>query len=218
MNANRQTLYSGPSMLDGTPIKVSITGLAKSSANTKTGDMLQTWIMRTDVEPHKATDEQKESICGDCPIKKACYVKLHHAPLSIYRAEGRAPANEGKAETGVGRYVRLGSYGDPAAVPVAIWDQLLDGATGHTGYTHQWRNRSDLASIVMASTHTPKDVADCNALGFRSFRVKSASEPLLDGEISCPASKEAGAKTTCERCKLCAGAGVKAPNIAINKH
>ena len=70
----------------------------------------------------------------------------------------------------------------------------------------------------MASTHTAKDVSDANALGFRSFRVKSADEPLLDGEISCPASKEAGAKTTCERCKLCAGAGVKAPNIAINKH
>lgn len=218
MQANRQTLYNGPSMLNGVPIKVSVTGLAKASANTKTGDMLQTWIMRTDVEPHKATNEQKETMCGDCPIKETCYVKLHHAPLSIFRAEERAAAANSTPETGNGRFVRLGSYGDPAAVPVAVWEQLLENASGHTGYTHQWQARADLAPLVMASTHTPEEVAKANALGFRSFRVKSANEPLLNGEIGCPAAKENGAKTTCENCGLCAGARVKAPNIAINSH
>ena len=34
--------------------------------------------------------------------------------------------------------IRLGSYGDPAAVPIEIWDNLCSVAANYTGYTHQW--------------------------------------------------------------------------------
>ena len=36
--------------------------------------------------------------------------------------------------------------------------------------------------------------------------------------FECPASAEAGQRTTCEHCKLCAGASIAARNIAIVVH
>ena len=41
-------LYQGPSLLDGAPIVVILTF---STDNAKTGDMLQTWILRADMPP-----------------------------------------------------------------------------------------------------------------------------------------------------------------------
>lgn len=35
--------------------------------------------------------------------------------------------------------VRLGTYGDPAAVPTVVWQTVLAQSAMHTGYTHQWR-------------------------------------------------------------------------------
>ena len=76
----------------------------------------------------------------------------------------------------------------------------------HTGYTHQWRRiGSALAGLVMASVHTPEERTHARALGYRCFRVVRAVSDLLPGEILCPASTEAGARTTCERCTLCDG-------------
>ena len=51
---NGYILYEGPSGIDGAPIVVIATGFANSSANAKTGDMIQTWIIRSDIAPHHA--------------------------------------------------------------------------------------------------------------------------------------------------------------------
>ena len=39
--------YRGPSMLDGAPI----VAIATDSSNSKTGGMVQTWILRADIDP-----------------------------------------------------------------------------------------------------------------------------------------------------------------------
>jgi hypothetical protein len=53
----------------------------------------------------------------------------------------------------------------------------------------------------------------------RTFRViPSASDIVVGKEILCPASKEAGQRTTCDKCKLCAGAAIAAKSIAIVAH
>ena len=63
-------LFDGPSMIDGEPIVVIATGFKRSSANPKTGDMLQTWILRRDVAPFAAIHNGADaSICGDCPLR-----------------------------------------------------------------------------------------------------------------------------------------------------
>ena len=57
--------YDGPSALDGAPI-IGIAVLR--SDNRKTGDMVQTYILRADTHPVDALrDGSDASICGDCP-------------------------------------------------------------------------------------------------------------------------------------------------------
>ena len=66
MEASENTsfiIYSGPSELDGAPIIVVATFASK---NSKTGDMVQVWIMRADIAPHLAKHSGADSsICGD---------------------------------------------------------------------------------------------------------------------------------------------------------
>ena len=57
------------------------------------------------------------------------------------------------------------------------------------------------------------------SLGRRTFRIVSNVNDIIRGsEIVCPATAEGGAKTTCEKCGLCAGNSVKAKSIAVVAH
>ncbi len=221
---NGVCIYAGPSMLDGAPIVVIVTGLRGKGANAKTGAMLQTWILRSDVDPLTALRTgQDASICGDCKHRpnalNTCYVRVYQAPLSVYRAFKRGVyAATPALGLGSGRAVRLGSYGDPAAVPVQIWRDLLAGATKHTGYTHQWLN-TDLAGICMASADTPTEREMAQSIGYRTFTVRTPDQPLAERESICPASKEAGYKLTCSSCGACNGANTgRRGHIAIVVH
>lgn len=99
------------------------------------------------------------------------------------------------------RYVRWGSYGEPSLHPILIIEQLVKVSKSYTGYTHQWR-RHDLGKYFMASTHSLEEAKKATDLGYRSFIV---SDESLAGTVSCPASKEAGYKSTCDKCNLCSG-------------
>lgn len=217
---NGAIIYRGPSMLDGAPIIVVVTGLAKSSRNEKTGDMLQTWIIRDDINPIEAAKTGQDiSICGTCEHKPSlgntCYVNLSHAPLNIFKSSHRGiyptviDLND-IAALGVDRVVRLGSYGDPAAVPVGVWEALTAHASAWTGYTHQWRNAPHLMALCMASADNAIEAVMAKAMGWRTFRVRTATEAVMDKEFICPASKEAGNKTDCASCKACMGTSAKA--------
>jgi hypothetical protein len=233
--SNSAIIYRGPSMLDGSPIVVVATGLGKSSLNTKTGALVQTWIIRDDMSPVEAVKSGADSaICGACPHRgeakdgkvtgRSCYVAVFQAPLSVYKT-----LKAGKYETveandlGAlfqGKRVRLGAYGDPAAVPMWVWDAVLSGAEAFTGYTHQWRTcPQELNAYVMASCDTAQDWVEAKRMGWRTFRVRTAAEPLQAREVICPASKEAGLKTNCAACVACGGHGAKAKvDIAIVAH
>jgi hypothetical protein len=223
---NGALLYHGPSQLDGSDIVAIATGLANNSHNSKTGAMIQTWVMRTDTPPKAAQDNGTDaSVCGNCPLRPVnnsgarCYVKTWQAPRSVLDGFHRGiyqPVTDWSVFAGL--KIRIGSYGDPAAVPAHIWKRLIKLATHHTGYTHQWRSRRDATAYLMASVESPAGRGAAKAKGYRTFRTKRPDDPVLPGEISCPASKEAGHKTTCARCRLCGGAGVRAKDIVINIH
>src|SRR3546814_9892527 len=114
--------------------------------------MVQTYIIRTDVDPVTAVREGADaSICGDCPHRgdgtgkgRSCYVTLIHGPSTVYKAYKRGvyPKVDAFAAAALfaGRMIRLGTYGDPAAAPRSLWTVALSQAAGWTGYTHQWRN------------------------------------------------------------------------------
>jgi hypothetical protein len=228
--SNGVILWQGPSQLDGKPIVAIATGLASKSTNVKTGAMVQTYILRSDMEPIEALKAGEDaSICGSCPLRgdgtgkgRACYVNLGHGPLAVYRAFKRgvyptwAQADYPIAE---GRAVRLGTYGDPAAVPIEVWNYALTDASGHTGYTHQWRAHPELKSLCMASVDTVRDMQEARAQGWRTFRVDGTHViGAQKGEVLCPASKEAGRKLTCEQCLACCGADGRKGSIYIPAH
>lgn len=231
LNTNGAVIYRGPSLLDGAPIVVIATGLDNSSSNGKTGDMVQTWILREDMKPTDAVKSGDDaSICGTCPHRgvegkeRTCYVVVHQAPLSVWKTyqRGRYPVGLPEGAT-KGRMVRIGSYGDPAAVPVAVWEQLTAGSLAWTGYTHQWRTApAALARYCMASCDTVGDRAAAKLQGWRTFRVSLAAmgdTARQAGEAICPASKEAGVKLNCAACRSCDGiASGRRGDITIQAH
>lgn len=217
-------LYEGISRLDGkSPVALIVTF---ASRNTKTGPMAQAWIIRTDVHPLIAVREGlDEAICGDCRHReknaRSCYVVVGFAPAGVYRAYRAGTYRRGEPADLRGHYLRMGAYGDPAALPVEAWERLLEKLAGWTGYTHQWRT-ADRAfkRFLMASVDTEAEYHEARAEGWRTFRVRHVSG-LLPGEIVCPASAEGGYRTTCERCRLCSGTSFgneAAKTVAIYAH
>jgi len=232
MNHNTVCLY------DKDNIIVLLSGLKTPSRNVKTGPMLQTIIIRSDMHPAEALKTgQDEAICGHCihrlktparfidvsDIKAipdgyircvnevvgkqcfqcslcngsgrykniaiqvhgstkdttgSCYVNLMldgiNGQYKSWTAGNIAMYNPAAHDDLIkGKPVRLGSYGDPAVVPIDVWLDLLSLTSNHTGYTHQWRDPDKQAykSILMASVDTCKDIVDATKLGWRQFAV-----------------------------------------------
>jgi len=228
-------LYDGPSKIDGAPIVAIACRITEASNNGKTGAMVQTFIMRRDPAPHIALKTGDDSsVCGDCnlrPIKKGktrCYVRVYQAPLSVWNAYQRGryavPGVDFDAkllpQLFAGLAFRLGSYGDPAAIPAKIWKTATRRVKNRTGYTHQWRRRIGvgLKGLCMASADSESDVATATAKGWRTFRVRKHDAPVLAVESVCPASTEGGRRTQCDTCGLCKGATIAARNIVIADH
>jgi hypothetical protein len=229
--ANGAILFEGKSAIDGAPIVVIATGLKASSANAKTGALVQTWILRSDIAPQTAVDTgADESICGACPhrgtletradgttknVGRACYVTIFQAPRNIFDSYKRGiyPRVKGNAARALlaGRNVRLGAYGDPAAVAFHVWNRILADTARGTGYTHQWKAcDSRFARYCMASADNAQEAEQARALGYRTFRVGTRAESIVQGaEFLCPASKEAGMKTNCAACLACGGTSSK---------
>ena len=98
---NSAVLWKGPSEIDGAPI--ALIAIVNSS-NRKTGGMLQTYIIRTDIPPIEANRIGADySICGDCHLKgkaapekttglaleRGCYVNLGQGPTIVYKTFDR---------------------------------------------------------------------------------------------------------------------------------
>ena len=227
-------LYEGPSMLTGAPIVAIANRITDASNNEKTGAMVQTFIIASDVEPIAALKNGADSaVCGDCVHRPAndgsCYVNVGRSVASVYGAYKRGRY----ARPGIdydpaiipalfrGAIVRLGTYGDPTAAPFQVWRAMTVHAAAVNGYSHQWRDARFEAFklLCMASADTPSQASEAQALGWRTFRVKGPQALKLTGEVTCPASKEAGQKTVCASCKACGGDSSKArASIVINAH
>lgn len=227
--------YEGPSLIDGAPIVVIVNKIDDGSDNAKTGAIVQSFIIRSDVAPTDALKTGEDvSICGQCPHRPIlaretgdapCYVNVGRSVRSVYDAYKRGRYTRADAATIAralaGKIVRLGTYGDPAAAPVTMWAQITRYAAGRRGYTHQWA-RPDFdaaawAPLVMASADNVDEAARANLLGMRVFRV-SMGVDVQAGEAMCPASAEAGRRATCAKCTLCSGTSIQARDIVIADH
>lgn len=225
-------LYEGPSALDGAPIVVVAT--TGKTRNEKTGDMVQTWIMRQDIAPHQAIKTGDDaSVCGNCPhrgqgngLGRSCYVTVFQAPLAVWKAYKRgaypALAQADYAEAFKGRKVRMGAYGDPMAAPASIWQGIADAAQAWTGYTHQHSNAAlptyqleTMRGLVMASCDTEAQALAVQHKGWRTFRTMTPDEHVTAWERLCLAEARG---LSCADCRACAGESKALPSIAIHVH
>ena len=230
---NTVEVWTGPSRIEGSPLVVLVTGL-ESSSNSKTGNMVQSYILRSDMDPLGALRTGADTaMCGGCIHKakaydgttwseRSCYVRVEQAPLGMYRARDRGNVPRVTlselSELTRGRPVRLGTYGDPASVPLAIWDAYCRYATMWTGYTHQSANKRlrDVLKYCQISADSQGDALAARASGIGSFRVLAQGESALPFEMVCPASEEAGKVATCATCKACSG--LDGANVVIQSH
>ena len=141
-------IYKGPSLLDNKPIVVIAT---YSNRNTKTGHVVQTYILRSDINPLEASKTGADfSMCGSCPMRgevttdpkrkiakgRKCYVNLGQGVLIVWKSYKRGVYSEGDPRTmGRGPVLRLGSV----IVRVRNLDRVHPPKTMASGYRNAKR-------------------------------------------------------------------------------
>jgi hypothetical protein len=214
--------YDGVSAIDN---QTPIVGIATlQTENRKTGPVVQTWIMSRDDDPVALRNDGEEyPVCGDCPLQgnQGCYVILGQAPLAIWEAyhRGRYPIDV-DLRCLHGRVLRMGSYGDPTAIPLATWRPMMRASYHWLAYTHNWRRcHHRWKYYAMASVHNETEAIAAHKRGWRTFRVtRPGNRSLLPNETVCPSPR-----VKCDKCRLCDGmtASRKAygvPSIVIAAH
>ena len=247
------TIHKGRTLLPYQKGKV-INLLSLYSSNGKLGGELQTWHLSATMHPTEARrgGAGDGCICGTCPFRAqpgdklgACYPD-GRGIASLWASVGRGnyPAIEELARDvrlsvpdtlrilgTFGGGVRLGAYGDPAAMPVAIGQALTGSANTRQGFTHAWRalGASPWRGLVMASCELPGHVRQAEAAGWRTYTVyppelseREARQAIANASgrlvvAHCPASERKNYAVTCETCPIqCDGLREGSPWQVIN--
>jgi len=216
-------VYEGPSKIDGEPIVGIVTN---QSTNTKTGNLMQLYILRADVRPTLATTTgQDRSVCGDCKHRHfnggACYVMPFTGPLGVWKAYKKG-IYETLDDFNVfnNRVLRFGAYGDPHALPIDVLIMIKTHIKNGTSYTHLWKTLTGLdlnisKQFTMASVDNIEEKHEAQRLGYRTFRVVKDYDNLESDEIICPNITRG---VTCIECKLGNGNQIGAKNIVVKAH
>jgi hypothetical protein len=167
-------------------------------------------------------------------------VQIVHAPRSVWESwdrQGRPGSNWADCpqildlqNDARAHGLRLGSYGDPMAVPAEVWIDLIDALQPRSvvGYTHQWRTGTlehtrayqgpDMGSWfrenIMASCDSVADAKDARFLGWRFFLATDSSDPDIERAIQCPATRDVD-PLTCRTCGICNGSQGKSTRASV---
>jgi len=233
---NTACIYEGPSMLDGSEVIALASGLTKDSDNVKTAAMLQVDIIPKNVHPSQSQKTGEDyAVCGDCPQRPinggGCYVVTAQSQGMKWKSFQRGnvpyitPTRVGEICNFNNLPVRLGSFGDPSAIPYQVIKELLTAAnTGHTGYTHQWQHPNfdpRIFDYCMASVdhiNTVEKLRKLYPANVRYYRMADNITTVSAEEIICPSDPNKlnidGTRTvTCNKCRLCNGLSMRAKNI-----
>ena len=196
------------------------------SENRKTGNMVQTYL----IDKERLISEPKTfgAKCEQCPMVDKCYVsrdKLSVRKALVKLTQGEATSYAFATLDEVlpllqGRLVRLGTYGDPSAIPLDDLKRICESAKGHTGYTHFWREiDTDYSAYLMSSCESLSDELLSNALGYRAFRVLLDDQETHETTQKSVQCLNASVGLTCAECLLCSGTkGKGSSNIYIHEH
>lgn len=217
--SNAVLVWSGPSQWNGEPVVVIATGIHNSS-NPKTGPVVQFYILPERGDPKRHVDEGTDAtVCGDCIHRPSeggdCYVSTQWAPRNLLTALRRGAVRAAPPSLFDGAYVRLGAWGDPAMVPLHVWQPIVRGAAQIVGYTQQWHNLpASEWGFLMASCEDEATMRHAQSTGWRTFRVLYEDDVPLDGESECLAT---AAHIPCIACGGCDGRSAR-PSYYIRAH
>jgi hypothetical protein len=210
-------LYKG--ITNGQRFVVIATGFKTRSANIKTGDMVQIWILLIDQSPIEGMQSGIDAltICYGCKFASGngCYVTLAQAPLTIWQAyhRGSYPTLTGYSVF-QDREVRFGAYGNPSLIPLRIVKAIRARAGKTTGYFHDWATNWKAKSYnryFMASTDTLESLDEAKSQGLRVFH---ASKEKPTGRFKTCLNVTHGIQ--CAECGLCNGG--KGPDVWVPLH
>lgn len=212
----------------GVELVAAVTGLARASQNSGTGEMLQVWIMRADIRPSACRREgARRATCGGCRLKAVCYTRPPNRVWEGLARRGMVAGHDavvGAVATGAdlsgrraavldlvrGRKIRWGADGDPCVIPADLMSAMCHASAGWTGYTHSWRDPrfSEHKRFLMASVESRRGAVDAVAAGWRWFRVRSSTDGC--GAVSGTVVREAdcpkgSGKLSCSECMFCSG-------------
>jgi hypothetical protein len=225
--STKKTKANGFVLYEDNTIVVIATGVYRKSTNRKTGSMIQVYILHRHIHPIEAIRTGADAaVCLDCIHRgtagyqeRSCYVDMKGV-ASVWRAyqRGRYPylpmAEYGRVFKD--RAVRLGTYGEPALIPLEIVRAIVVLSERHSGYTHQWgRIDGEFMQFLMASVDRPGDATVAHGLGYRTFRVNPGEYPVAAGEVICPSESR---DRNCVDCRLCNGATSGAKSVMISVH
>lgn len=204
------------------------------TGNAKTGALIQNYIIPASwlESEAKISTLSDKAVCFDCPhsqeINASCYVRKGQSAmglaskvrslrkLGLENIPELSPESEADLLNAIeGKGIRFGSYGEPILLGEALVNKISKRAKFWTGYTHQWHKNNWAKDYFMASVESEIISKVAQKSGFRTFFV---GNPQSKEYVTCPASKEAGNKTTCDNCKLCMGTASKAKSVTILPH
>jgi len=114
-----KVIYKGASALNGAPVRAILT---EDSENDKTGRMAQLFILPDAEAPHNAQRTGGDASVCECALSGPRLVAdaTLYLPRSAFNLEGNG--KQGRCRRGrdvreLDPSVRLGAYGDPAALP-----------------------------------------------------------------------------------------------------
>ena len=227
---NSAVIWEGKSPYDGAEIMILAVCVETPSTNRKTGWMIQIYILVKNVPPVEAVRlELDASVCGNSVMRwnkgGGCYVTpLWMTPMwkKGLEAPRITPTELARLANKYNTPIRQGAYGDPAFVPMYVWEELENAVSNKKGasYTHQWESVSpEYAKFSMASVENLKQKADAQALGFRTYRMVDDVSEIQKDERLCLNSSRG---IQCRDCGECGGNRSKAShrqkNIVIVRH
>ena len=203
-------LWEGKSPANGMNIVAVIT---YNSANSKTGNMAQLWILNRDTHPSEAVETGEDSaVCGGCPLRHhnqgACYVMPWREPANVWKSYQKGNYQSLDWEVlkivGLGKGIRLGAYGDPAMLPVETLALLTQKFDFWTGYTHQWYAPwyDERLNRLLQLSVDEKSIRHARKI-HPNAKVFLVTKPDYTGNIPlCPAENF---DVKCDTCKTCNG-------------
>lgn len=229
-------LWKGLSLLDPSKVIYAVAAVAgpDPSDNRKTGDMIQVAIVTAKASPIETWVAGEDG--GVCPSdcvhrsknrggQNTCYVnKARLNSLWNSTTSGRAPRlKRGElAEFGRGAVIRIGMEGDPSAVPLFVWQELLTHCAGWSAYTANWRRLGEAwQAFCMASCSSVPEAGEAERQGWRTFTSsRSQCEDQLhaqQGRRLCLAESH---DIACADCRGCDGTkrGSKRPSFHLPLH